>query len=287
MGLVDPAPLPEDQVEDREASEAVWQALKKLPPNQRAAIVLRYFLDMDEQEMARRLNSPVGTVKWWLYAARKRLAAIILLAFLIAAGLLVATPQGRALAQEVLRFFTRAQSDTLPLQPWQMTPLPTAVGTPTPDPASMNAANQAIADVAQQAGFEVLAPAWLPDVLSFSGASFDSEHDIARLFYKYWDTNGLVLSEQPFQRTEDCQLCGMVGASAEVQSVPIGDVTGEYAQGVWKLTDNGPVWQSDPYMKTLRWEQNGLAFELLYMGRPDSVTQVDLLQIAGSLSPGK
>ncbi len=40
---------------------------------------------------------------------------------------------------------------------------------------------------------------------------------------------------------------------------------------------------SDPYLQTLRWQANGMAFELLYMGPPDSVTRADLIAIAESL----
>ena len=73
IDLTDPAPLPEEQLETRETSQAVWRALGQLPPGQRAAIVLRYYLGMSEAEMTEELRSPAGTVKWWLYAARQRL----------------------------------------------------------------------------------------------------------------------------------------------------------------------------------------------------------------------
>jgi hypothetical protein len=32
------------------------------------------------------------------------------------------------------------------------------------------------------------------------------------------------------------------------------------------LTDNGPVWRDDPYLKTIRWQKDGMAFELIQMG---------------------
>jgi len=75
--LVDPALLPEERVESAETSQAVWRALESLPPNQRAAVVLRYYLGMGEHEMAVELRSPAGTVKWWLHAARKRLEKLL------------------------------------------------------------------------------------------------------------------------------------------------------------------------------------------------------------------
>jgi RNA polymerase sigma-70 factor (ECF subfamily) len=75
--LVDPQPLPEEQVEMLETSHIVRTALKQLTPEQRATVVMRYYLDMSEAEMAVRLDRPVSTVKWWLRAARKRLGELV------------------------------------------------------------------------------------------------------------------------------------------------------------------------------------------------------------------
>lgn len=213
-------------------------------------------------------------------ARRPQLITVFLLALLLVTALLFATPQGRALAQSVMRFFTRAESDRLPVQPWQLTPVVEATG---PDPSSIIDANQPVALVEQQAGYDVLEPTWLPDILSFSGASLEPERNIARIFYKYVDTNGLVLREEPYQQTDDCELCGVVGASAAVEKVQIGNSPGEYVQGVWNLTDKGPVWVSDPFLQTLRWQANGMAFELLYMGPPDTLSKADMIAIAESL----
>ncbi len=55
----------------------MWAALEKLPPAQRAAIVQRYYLGLSEGEMARMGGSPVGTIKWRLHAARRRLSKLL------------------------------------------------------------------------------------------------------------------------------------------------------------------------------------------------------------------
>jgi len=47
------------------------------PPRQRAAVVLRYFLEMSEKEMTEILAVAPGTVKWLLNAARGRLRALL------------------------------------------------------------------------------------------------------------------------------------------------------------------------------------------------------------------
>jgi hypothetical protein len=48
-----------------------------------------------------------------------------------------------------------------------------------------------------------------------------------------------------------------------------------------ELTETGPVWQNNPYLKTLRWQKDGMAFEMIYMGM--ELTKTDLLTIAGSM----
>jgi RNA polymerase sigma-70 factor (ECF subfamily) len=75
--LVDPNPGPDETTEAVETRQMVWDALGRLPPAQRAAIVLRYYLDMSEAEMVEQLNCPSGTVKWRLHAARQRLRRLL------------------------------------------------------------------------------------------------------------------------------------------------------------------------------------------------------------------
>lgn len=214
---------------------------------------------------------------------RLRLAAVSVLTLAIMLLLLFVTPQGRALAQEILHFFTRAESDTLPVQSWQLTPLPTADPN-IPDPASIIDASQSVQAIEAQVAFDVLEPTWLPEILTFSGASIEPEGSVVRIFYSYVETNGLVLRQEPIQQTQDCEfLCDDVGASAAVETVQIGDEQGEYVEGVWNLTDKGPVWESNPWLKTMRWQSNGMAFELMYMGPPDTLSKADMIAIAESL----
>lgn len=71
--LIDPSKSPENITESAETSELVWKAMKHLTPNQRAVVVLRYFLEKNESEMIQKLGRPSTSVKWWLHVARKRL----------------------------------------------------------------------------------------------------------------------------------------------------------------------------------------------------------------------
>jgi RNA polymerase sigma-70 factor (sigma-E family) len=52
-----------DQIADRDLHEVVQAALDRLPRRMRAAVMLRYFDDMSEPEVAAALGVSVGTVK--------------------------------------------------------------------------------------------------------------------------------------------------------------------------------------------------------------------------------
>lgn len=69
---------PEESVQRSEVREAIRKAFHKLSPQQRKAIVLRYYLGFSEREMSAQMDTAPGTVKWHLNAARKRLRSLLL-----------------------------------------------------------------------------------------------------------------------------------------------------------------------------------------------------------------
>jgi RNA polymerase sigma-70 factor, ECF subfamily len=75
--LQEQADEPVEQVEAAEKHAAIWQALEKLNPKQRAAVVMRYYLELSENEMADELDCPKSSLKWWLYSARVRLRELL------------------------------------------------------------------------------------------------------------------------------------------------------------------------------------------------------------------
>jgi len=68
---------PEEALEWAELHQEVWRALGTLPAKQRAAIVMRYYLELSEDEMARELGIAPGTVKSRLHVARTRLRTLL------------------------------------------------------------------------------------------------------------------------------------------------------------------------------------------------------------------
>ena len=68
---------PDEQVRSREAGEAVHQALQKLSPELREAVILRDLQDMDYKEIAEVLKVPEGTVKSRINRGRAELARLL------------------------------------------------------------------------------------------------------------------------------------------------------------------------------------------------------------------
>lgn len=75
--LVDPILKPEQVVEQQETRGIILKAMQSLTPEQRAVIVMRYFLEMSEADMVIKLERPLSTVKWRLRDARERLRKLL------------------------------------------------------------------------------------------------------------------------------------------------------------------------------------------------------------------
>jgi RNA polymerase sigma-70 factor (ECF subfamily) len=67
------SPDPVEVAEANEVRRQVAAAIRELPGHERAAITLRYLLDMDEKAVAETLGLPLGTLKTRLHRARVRL----------------------------------------------------------------------------------------------------------------------------------------------------------------------------------------------------------------------
>ncbi len=70
----DPAPNPEKVFAEMEKQGQMQQLLKRLGPQDRAAIILRYWYEFSEEEIASTLSLTVSAVKSRLFRARKELA---------------------------------------------------------------------------------------------------------------------------------------------------------------------------------------------------------------------
>jgi RNA polymerase sigma-70 factor (ECF subfamily) len=66
---------PETSAERGELADTVLAALQRLPLSLRVPVVLRYYADLSERDIARAIGRRPGTVKSRLHEARRRLAA--------------------------------------------------------------------------------------------------------------------------------------------------------------------------------------------------------------------
>ncbi|MCK4411952.1 MAG: sigma-70 family RNA polymerase sigma factor [Candidatus Eisenbacteria sp.] len=69
----DARPRPDAQLERQELRASVWEALRKLKPNDREILILREFQGLTYAEIAAVLGIPQGTVMSRLHQARRRL----------------------------------------------------------------------------------------------------------------------------------------------------------------------------------------------------------------------
>jgi RNA polymerase sigma-70 factor (ECF subfamily) len=75
--IADPSRSAHEQVQSRETRDAVHQALQKLSPELREAVILRDLQDMDYKEIAGALRVPEGTVKSRINRGRAELARLL------------------------------------------------------------------------------------------------------------------------------------------------------------------------------------------------------------------
>jgi RNA polymerase sigma-70 factor (sigma-E family) len=68
---------PDWDPELHETTRIVWEAVKELPERQRACVVLRYYEDLPEAQIADVLGCSVGTVKSQLSKARAKLESTL------------------------------------------------------------------------------------------------------------------------------------------------------------------------------------------------------------------
>lgn len=238
--------------------------MKPIPDEKQIEEMLANSLPRISSRLDRRLSNAPWTER---AVARRRFISAASLVVLLLALFIVASPQGRAFAQQVLSFFVRADQDRYPLQAWQLTPQ-------TPPSAEWISPSQlSIQDAEARAGFEVIRLVDVPSGMKLIGILYDEKYHTVAQGFAYEDLYiELSLWQQPLEYYQSCgdisnycdNLLGSnyVGASAYVETVQIGELTGEYLEGTWNLTDHGPVWEPTPFVKFLRWQTEDMTFEL-------------------------
>ena len=75
--ITEKGPNPEEKFENKQRTELMKSLIRRLPPNYRRILVLRFYEDYSYSEIADNLGVPLGTVKARLHRSRELLAGII------------------------------------------------------------------------------------------------------------------------------------------------------------------------------------------------------------------
>lgn len=202
--------------------------------------------------------------------------AVATLGFATLLTLAFITPQGRAFAQSVIQFFTRAERTSFPVQ--VATPessSPTAI---PPSPLI------SVAEAEALAGFNLAELPSAPQGFEFLGARMYG--NAASIEYAVPGGGGnliLMQSKNGFLQSEWDQ----VPAEAIVP-VKVGGMDAEYAQGrfVVYTGETSATWNSDAPILRLRWVRDRIWFELTKYGDVHPIEYLDmdgLIALAESL----
>lgn len=204
--------------------------------------------------------------------------APIALALILAIVFVAATPRGQALAQQFLSLFFQTAPDMRPIDP--------VVSPAAITPAADIQEAEALTD------WHVFEPSWLPEEFAFFSIDNRPESGMVVQEYIYQHPIGMEAAyfylgqrKTPFDWP--------VGESAPIESVQIGDITGEYVMGAWGGTTDHQEWEAIPNIQHLRWEANGYYFDLQFSivgvapadleNSPCYLTREELIAIASSL----
>lgn len=212
------------------------------------------------------------------HTSRLTLAVLSVGAFLAVAFV---TPQGRAFAQNILQFFTRAESNSFPVRPSQFPLGENNAAAPTAEPP---APLVSILDAELQAGFDVSELPAVPQGFKYLGARLYG--NAVNLEYEAQGGGGSLMitqSKDGFLESD----WDRVPAEAVVP-VKIGALEGEFAQGgfVVPAGETSATWSSSAPILRLRWLQDGVWFQMTKFGDVHSIEYLDqneMIELAESM----
>ena len=215
-----------------------------------------------------------------VYRIRRFALAGAMIVALIAAALL--TPQGRALSQSILQFFTRAEDTAGPVPPSQP-----AVGEPNPaaPTAEPPAPLISVAEAEAQVGFDIAELPIVPDGLDYLGARLYG--DVVSVEYQTPDYAGHLTIKQSQSGYLQSEWDSVPDDA--VLPVKIGELDGEFTQGrfVVYVGETVGTWEPDAPVLRLRWMKDGVWFEMTKSGYAEAIAHLDqasMIELAESLA---
>lgn len=217
-----------------------------------------------------------------IHQSRRRWLALSLAAVVLGLAVIAATPQGQALAQRLLQFFTPAAAPSFPVP---VAVAPDALA-PTAEPPASPPGCEGLVDfaaltchVAQAEaalGFDLKAPTADLAGLDFVYAQVFAEQRTAQFVYNAAGGGaGLSLTQGKGQpgdiRWEE------IPAEAVVEKVKVAGYEGEYVRGRFVVFANASeaTWNPDAPTQRLRWREGDTWFELALDGAVEPVEYLD------------
>ena len=213
---------------------------------------------------------------------RLTLAILTVIAIALLVTVALATPQGRAFAQNVLQFFKPAESTTFPLQPSQIV-------TGEPDPSAPTAEPPAplisVAEAEAQVGFGIAELPFVPDGFNYLGARLYG--NAVNIEYETQGHGGHLIIQQSQEGLIQSEW-DRVPAHAIVP-VKIGELDGEFARGTFVVYagETSATWNPDAPILRLRWVKDDVWFEMTKFGNVEAIeylNQAGLIELAENLA---
>lgn len=206
------------------------------------------------------------------------IATLLIFTFLTAVAV---TPQGRAFAQNLIRFFSRTESTSFELEP-------SKIVVDEPDSITPSAAPVTFISVAEaevQIGFDVAELPKVPSGFEYMGARI--QDDGISIEYEALGGGGNLTLRQSLNGFE--QSAWDEVPENVIVPVKIGAVDGEYVHGTFVVQgeDTTAKWNPDVPVLRLRWKQNGIWFELSKFGDVEMIeylNQEEMIKLAESLA---
>ena len=233
----------------------------------------------------RRLEKRLASAPWSTRVVnRRRSIQATTLAVIVVTLIFAATPQGYAVAQNILQFFTRTESDSF-YEP--VSDLTFEETTPFHEECGISIHPTCSVEwVRSKVDFEIKELGNLPEGMYFEGAT--GGPDFIELAYLHEDADrmGGELSVVVEATGRPSAIgTGIAAKSAPIEQVQIGDLPGEYYTGILFQDEYGNVnWQPDDPMATLRWEDGGSTYTLVYYSTRNPLSKEDLVRLAESMT---
>ena len=201
---------------------------------------------------------------------KNRLKLAVGFSLLLMAIAVAASPQGRVIAQTVLQFFRRAESNVLPLPTELIVPPETAQAMPTAEPP---APIVSVAEAERSARFDAMELPSVPEGFVLVGA-MATPGGISIQYEAVGGGGALVINESRdgFMQSEWDQ-----APVESITQVNIGELDAEIVQGTYVVYPGETVarWNSDAPILRLRWVRDGIWFEMAKFGGVERIEYLD------------